>query len=93
MAEEQLSTHLPETAGAIETVTGTLTVDTGLREVQSFNATLNQAATATEAFASATLQPQTPGGTQKLLLQVWSAATTPLAGVNPVSVSWQALGK
>lgn len=85
------STHIPEYAGDVEEVTGTLIVDTELREVQSFSATLAQDSTATEASVSAVLGDIVPGGTQKLTLQTWAAdGVTP--GVNPVKVAWMAVG-
>ena len=86
------STHIPEYAGDIAEVTGSLIVDTGLREVQSFSATLATQSTATEASVDATLGEIEPGGTQKLTLETWAAdGATP--GVNPVKVAWMALGK
>lgn len=86
------STHLPELAGAIEVVTGSLIVDTGLRNVQSFAVSLAQASTATEAGAAGALAYPPVGGHQQLAISVVAAdGATP--GVNPVKVSWMALGK
>lgn len=86
------STHLPELAGAIDMVTGSLIVDTGLRNVQSFAVTLAQAPTATDASVAGLLAEPTPGGHQKLTLIVVAAdGVTP--GVTATKVSWTALGK
>lgn len=82
------SRHLPEVAGAIEEVTGSLVVDTQLREVQSFNVTLAAMSTATEAVVSAVMDPET----RKMTIYVMAPdGVTP--GVNPVKVAWLALGK
>lgn len=86
------STHIPEYAGDVVWVTGSLVVDTGLREVQSFSASLATQATATEAIVDAVLGEIIPGGTQKLTLEVFAVdGVTP--GAAAVKVSWMALGK
>ena len=86
------STHIPEYAGDIVDVTGSLIVDTGLREVQSFSVSLAQQASATEAIADGVLGDIEPGGTQKLTLEVFAAdGATP--GAAAAKVSWMALGK
>lgn len=82
------SRHLPEVAGAIEEVTGTLVVETYLREVQSFSVTLAATPTATEASVAAVLDAET----RKLTISVVAAdGVTP--GVAAVKVAWLALGK
>jgi hypothetical protein len=86
------SNHLPELAGAIDLVTGTLIVDTGLRNVQSFTVSLAQTPTAAEAIVAGALADPTPGGHQKLTLMVMAVdGVTP--GVAAAKVSWTALGK
>jgi len=86
------STHIPEYAGDIVEVTGSLIIDTGLREVQSFSATLATQSTATDAIVDAVLGDIEPGGTQKMTLEVFAVdGVTP--GVTAVKVAWMALGK
>lgn len=86
------STHIPEYAGDVVEVTGSLIVDTGLREVQAFSATLAAQSSATEAIVDAVLGAIEPGGTQKLTLEVFAVdGTTP--GASAVKVAWMALGK
>jgi hypothetical protein len=86
------SPHIPEVAGEIVAVTGTLLVDTGLREIQTFSATLAQTSIAGAASVSVLPQAVSDGGHQKLLLQVWAAdGATPSAVA--ANVAWLALGK
>lgn len=86
------STHLPEVAGAIETVTGSLIVDTGLRDVQAFAVTMAQAPTANEAIVAGVLQDVLPGEHQKLQLLVMKVdGVTP--GAAAAKVCWTAIGK
>ena len=86
------STHLPEVSGGIESVTGTLTVETGLRSLQSAVATLGEDAVATEASVSVTPIDPPAGGTYKLTLSVWNAdGATP--GASATKVNWMAFGK
>lgn len=85
------STHLPQVAGNIETVTGSLSVDTGLRNVRSHGANLNEAAAAGKALANAILVRGTNGGTDKLTLQVREDDTTTISSA-AASVSWWAFG-
>ena len=86
------SNHLPEVAGAIETVTGSLIVETGLRNVQSFTVSLAQTPTATETVVAGILGEVLPGSDQKMTLKVMHAdGTTPSA--SPAKVSWTAIGK
>ena len=86
------STHIPEVAGAVELVTGSLTVETGLREIQTFSVTMAQAPTATEASPAGVLEDVIPGKSQRLILKVVAAdGVTP--GVAMAKVAWLALGK
>lgn len=86
------STHLPEVSGDVVEVTGSLIVDTGLREVQSFSVALGTQSTATDAIVDGVLGPIVPGGTQKLTLEVFAVdGVTP--GVTAVNVAWMAFGK
>jgi hypothetical protein len=86
------STHIPEYAGDVVEVTGSLVVDTGLREVQAFSATLAAQASATEAIVDAVLGDVVPGGSQSMTLEVFAVdGVTP--GAAAVKVAWMALGK
>jgi len=88
------SKHLPETSGAIETVpaaSGTLTIDTGLRDMMSFSCSLAQDAGAAVAGVSWETIAQVPGGTQKVTLKTWEDDGT-TAGSAAALVSWIALG-
>jgi len=88
------STHLPEVAGNIELVpsTGSLIVDTGLRNVQAFGVTLAQAAVADAASVAGILGDPLPGGSQKLTINVVKADGVTLGSV-AAKVSWFAIGK
>jgi len=92
MRSNPKNSHLPEMSGDIVGVTGELLVDTGLRKVQSFSTSLAQASVAAEATVGGVLQAPEPGGTYKLLLQVWNAdGVTP--GVAETMVAWTAMGE
>lgn len=93
MTHPNHSTHLPEVAGNVETVTGSLVVDTGLRSVRTFGANLNQSAAAASAFANAVLTPATAGATAKLTLEVRQADVAATLSVTAASVSWFAIGE
>lgn len=88
-----VSPHHPIHAGDIVSVTGTLVVDTGLREVQSFSVTAAQAQSINFLGVSAVLSTDK----KTLTLQAWKPTSvsnpTPIAATAAVSVSWQALGK
>ena len=86
------STHQPFVSGAIAVVTDNLIVDTGQRDVQTYNATLGAAPSATEAIVGAVLLDEPTRPTRRLRLYVRAADGT-TAGVNPVAVAWWALGK
>ncbi len=90
--DQPLSKHLPEVAGNIETVTGTLVVDTGLRDVRTFGANLNQATGADSAIANAVLTKGTGGQNDKLSIQVREDDTTTISSA-AASVSWWAIGE
>jgi len=85
------SPHIPEVAGAIATVTGTLLVDTGLREIQSFSVSLAQATGTATAVVTAVVQAVAAGQTAKLLLQAWEDDTT-TASSAAAQVAWLAIG-
>lgn len=86
------STHMPGWSGGIAEVTGSLIVDTQLRDVQFFSVTLAEAASATEAIVNGVLGDPEVGGHQKLTLQVFAVdGATP--GASAVKVSWAAHSK
>ena len=86
--ENPKSTHIPETAGAIETVTGSLVVDTGLRNVQSFAVTLASIPNANAASVAGTLADD-----KRTLTLLVVKADGVTAGSVAASVAWTALGK
>jgi hypothetical protein len=87
-----LSTHLPHVSGATATVTGTLIVDTGLRDLQHFVCSLAQDAGANASSVSFALVAQTAGRNRSVTLKVWKANGA-TAGSVAALVSWIAIGK
>jgi hypothetical protein len=89
------SQHLVGVSGGIEAVTGTLTVDTGLKDVQSIVATqLTDAAANEEGIVTVTLVEPSDGGNYKATLKVWKHGTASGdAGDSAVDVSWMAFGR
>lgn len=88
------SKHLPEVSGALDALvpaTGTLVVDTGLRDMAMFTCALAQDSVATAASVSWEKVAQEPGGTQKVTLKTW-AADGAAAGSTAALVSWTAIG-
>ena len=87
------STHLPHVSGGIQAVpsTGSVVIDTGLRNVQGFSATLAQDAVATAASVSFELA-DAEAGHVKATLKTW-AADGATAGSTAANVGWIALGK
>lgn len=91
-----VSPHTPILAGGIEAVTGTLEVDTGLRDLQSFAASLAaDAMTANEeATVSWKVTSAADAASVKVTLYVWKGGTgSGSAGDSAVDVSWIALGE
>lgn len=90
-----LSTHLQGVAGATEQITGSLTVDTGLRKIQSVVANMNSALVVNEENHVQVVQlPRVPGTTAKITLNVLKGGTNiGNAGDTEVSVSWLAVGE
>lgn len=85
------SKHLPEVAGAIETVTGDLYIETGLRNIQTFVASLAQPIVAGDEALVSWEFPDEEAFPGRVLLHVYK--TTFAAGTNPAKVSWFALGR
>lgn len=89
---DSLSTHLPAVSGGIESVTGTLVVDTGLRNVQTIVACAGEDHTADVGGVSVTIAAVVGGGTVKATLSVWEDdQATP--GTAATAVHWMAIGK
>ena len=88
-----LSTHIPQFSGTTSAVGsgGTLIVDTGLRNLQSFSCSLAQDAGANASSVSWELVTQVAGTTRKVTLKTWKANGA-TAGSVAASVSWLALG-
>jgi hypothetical protein len=88
------STHIPEYAGGVATVpaSGSLEVETGLRNVQAVSAVLAEDSVATAAAVSVEIGDPPQGGNQKITLKTW-AADGATAGSTVAKVSWMALGK
>lgn len=88
------SPHLPEVAGATETITGEIIVDTGLREIQSFVATFQTTNFVPDEESLLSWYPL-PGGTPaQMVIRVEKGGVNHgLLGTNPIKVSWLALGR
>lgn len=89
------STHMPHFAGGVESVTGTLTVDTGIRgPLQAAVATLaTDEAANEECHVTVERAPIVGGQNAKITLKVWKGGTASgTAGDSAVNVEWMALG-
>ena len=84
-----VSPHHPIHAGAEETITGSLAVNTGLRDLQSFSVSLGEAASANSAFVYAI--KSIVGG--EAVLTIYVQAATYAASSTATKVRWTALGK
>jgi len=83
------SKHLPEVAGDILFVTDSAYIETGLRDIQTFVASLAQPIVAgNEALVTWEPVENFPG---RVLLHVYK--TTFAAGTSPCKISWYALGR
>jgi len=92
---DPLSTHLPNVSGTTSTVpaaTGTLIVDTGVRDLQTFVCTLAQDAVANASSVSYALVAQAAGTTRKVTIKAWKSDGATAASVVAL-VSWIAIGK
>ena len=90
-----LSTHLPQVSGAIESVLGTLDVDTGIRDVQTAGVNLMGALVANEE-STVTWEklPLVDGATQMIRIRVYKGGTgSGTLGDTAMPVSWFALGR
>jgi hypothetical protein len=83
-----VSPHNPILSGQIELFTGTLTVGTGMRELQSFSVNI-LSPTATENYVQ--WSQVTVNGEVKVELEVLDSTFT--TATTPAYVSWIALGK
>ena len=86
------STHIPGLAGEIVTVTGTLVVDTGLRNLVAFSVTMAEAASAGSAGAYGILTQAVGGQAAKLTLEVREDDGTTISSA-ATAVSWMAFGE
>lgn len=88
-----LSTHLPGLAGALETVTGEMIVDTGLKDIQTVVVTPNETNIVPDEEATVSWYPL-PESSSKIVLRVEKGgANSGIVGTNPFKVSWLALGR
>jgi hypothetical protein len=89
---DPMSTHLPEVSGGITAAfTGTVIVDTGLRDLQSFTCTLAQDAVANASSLSWELVTQVAGNTRKVTIKSWKADGATAGSVSAIA-SWLAIG-
>lgn len=86
-----LSPHIPGVAGAQVSVTGTLVVDTGLRNVRTHGANLGQAAVAASSYANSVLTQGVAGKPATLSVQVREDDGTTISSAVAI-VSWWAIG-
>lgn len=90
---DPLSTHMPNVSGGTTAAfTGTLIVDTGVRDLQSFTCTLAQDAVANASSLSYALVAQAAGTTRKVTIKAWKADGATAASVTAIA-SWLAIGK
>lgn len=89
-----LSAHYPEISGGIASLpsSGTLIVDTLLRDLQSLTCSLAQDAVTNAASVSWELVTQVAGTTRKVTLKAWKTDGSTAASV-AAKVSWLAIGK
>jgi hypothetical protein len=91
MPEDKRSTHIPAFSGTIETVTGSLIVDTGLQNIQSLVASLAEDSVATKANVTIAPLTKVAGATVKAQIKVWEDDNITLSSA-AASVGWMALG-
>jgi hypothetical protein len=88
------SSHIPELAGAIETITGEIVVDTGLRDIQTFVATFKSTNFVPDQESLLSWYPLPNGQPGQMVIRVEKGGVNHgLIGTNPVNVSWMALGR
>ncbi len=90
-----LSKHLPEVAGGTVAVTGSLVVDTGLRDLQSFSATIQGVVVLNEeSLVTYELVDQIPGTTRQVTIRVYKAGPIGHGSVgdSAMNVTWMAIG-
>ena len=86
------STHLPEVSGGAETVTGTLVIDTRLRNLQTIVVCLGADSVAGAAQATVTFAAPVGGATVKATISVWEDDLV-TASTAATTVHWFAIGK
>lgn len=88
-----LSPHIPGLSGGLEKVTAELVVETGLRDIQTVIATLNESNIVPDEEATVSWYPLS-GSTSKIVLRVEKGgANSGTLGDSEVTVSWLALGR
>lgn len=90
-----MSKHIPQTAGGIESVTGSLEIDTGVRRLLAFAPALVATAIAAneESIVTWAKSGISASGTQLVTLYVFKGGTNHGdPGDSAVDVSWYALG-
>lgn len=92
------SPHTPLFAGGIESVTGSLEVDTGLRDIQTATVSMINTITADEEGIPSWKKTGGPGvdgrKTAHITIYVWKhGANSGVAGDSAVDVSWIALAQ
>jgi len=91
-----LSNHIPGVAGATESITASLVVNTGLQRLQSFVPSIQASAMSAneEATVSWEEQARVAGEPVKVKIFVWKGGTASgSAGDSAVNVSWIAIGE
>jgi len=86
------STHLPEVAHGTVTVTGEAVVETGLRNLKSFQPSFKGSNFAADQESKVSWY-QIPGMVSKVVVRVEKGgANEGLLGTNPVVINWTAMG-
>lgn len=88
------NTHIPELAGAIETVTGTLIVEPGVRDLQSFTVSFAHNNFLPDEEAHVTWFFTNAGSRRFVTIRLEKGGLNDgVLGDNPTQVSWIAIGK
>lgn len=88
------SNHLPETAGAIVSVTGELEIDTELRDLQSIQVSLSSTNLTPDAEQSVMWYFSRPPSRRYVTIRIEKGGVNDGdIGTNPIDVSWTAFGR
>jgi hypothetical protein len=91
-----LSSHQPGISHGEEEITGSATIDTGLRTLKNFTPSLKEASITANEESILTWMPvaQTAGDTVKVIVYVTKGGTASgTAGDSAVTVAWLAVGE